>query len=86
MSRRRPTLSDVAAAAGVSKAAVSRTVNDAPGMSPQTRDHVRRVIERLGWRPDPVARALVKRQISPHWRCVFPTTSRVRRSPASTDG
>ncbi|GLY93425.1 LacI family DNA-binding transcriptional regulator [Actinoplanes sp. NBRC 103695] len=58
MSQRRPTLADVAVAAGVSKAAVSRVINDAPGVAPATREHVREVIARLGYRPDPVARAL----------------------------
>jgi DNA-binding LacI/PurR family transcriptional regulator len=58
VSGKRPTVNDVAAAAGVSKAAVSRVMNDVPGVSPETREHVRRVIERLGYRPDPVARAL----------------------------
>ncbi|MGK5683004.1 LacI family DNA-binding transcriptional regulator [Actinoplanes sp. URMC 104] len=58
MAQRRPTLADVAAEAGVSKAAVSRVINDAPGVSAQTREHVRRVISHLGYRPDPVARAL----------------------------
>lgn len=58
MAHKRPTVNDVAAAAGVSKAAVSRVVNNAPGVSPETREHVRRVIDRLGYRPDPVARAL----------------------------
>jgi DNA-binding LacI/PurR family transcriptional regulator len=58
VSRKRPTVNDVAAAAGVSKAAVSRVINDAPGVSPETREHVRHVIRRLGYRPDPVARAL----------------------------
>jgi DNA-binding LacI/PurR family transcriptional regulator len=58
MPSKRPTLADVAAEAGVSKAAVSRVINDAPGVSPQTREHVRQVIARLGYRPDPVARAL----------------------------
>lgn len=58
MPQRRPTLADVAAAAGVSKAAVSRVINDAPGVAPPTREHVRQVIGRLGYRPDPVARAL----------------------------
>ncbi|WP_284045405.1 LacI family DNA-binding transcriptional regulator [Paractinoplanes maris] len=58
MSQRRPTLANVATEAGVSKAAVSRVINDAPGVSPQTREHVRRVIAELGYRPDPVARAL----------------------------
>jgi DNA-binding LacI/PurR family transcriptional regulator len=58
MPHSRTTLADVAAAAGVSKAAVSRVINDAPGVSARTRDHVREVIARLGYRPDPVARAL----------------------------
>src|SRR5689334_7462537 len=58
MPQRRPTLADVAAAAGVSKAAVSRVINDAPGVSAQTRERVREVIARLGFRPDSVARAL----------------------------
>jgi len=58
MPSRRPTLADVAAQAGVSKAAVSRVINDAPGVSAQTREHVRQVISELGYRPDPVARAL----------------------------
>jgi DNA-binding LacI/PurR family transcriptional regulator len=58
MPPRRTTLADVAAEAGVSKAAVSRVINDAPGVSAQTREHVRQVITRLGFRPDPVARAL----------------------------
>ncbi|WP_433041791.1 LacI family DNA-binding transcriptional regulator [Dactylosporangium sp. CS-033363] len=58
MSSKRPTLADVAAAAHVSTAAVSRVVNGAPGVSAETREHVRRVIARLGYRPDPAARAL----------------------------
>ncbi|GID27592.1 LacI family DNA-binding transcriptional regulator [Paractinoplanes brasiliensis] len=58
MAQRRPTLADVAAQAGVSKAAVSRVINDAPGVSARTREHVRQVITHLGYRPDPVARAL----------------------------
>ncbi|AGL18194.1 LacI family DNA-binding transcriptional regulator [Actinoplanes sp. N902-109] len=58
MAHGRTTLSDVATAASVSKAVVSRVLNDAPGVSPQTRERVRRVIDALGYRPDPVARAL----------------------------
>nr|WP_221374014.1 LacI family DNA-binding transcriptional regulator [Actinoplanes polyasparticus] len=58
MVQRRSTLADVASEAGVSKAAVSRVINDAPGVSAQTREHVRRVIAELGYRPDPIARAL----------------------------
>ncbi|MEV6301264.1 LacI family DNA-binding transcriptional regulator [Actinoplanes sp. NPDC051861] len=58
MSGKRPTLADVAAAAHVSTAAVSRVINDGPGVSPETRLHVQQVIARLGYRPDPAARAL----------------------------
>jgi DNA-binding LacI/PurR family transcriptional regulator len=58
MPQKRATLADVARRAGVSKAAVSRVINDAPGVSPQTREHVREVIAAVGFRPDPVARAL----------------------------
>jgi DNA-binding LacI/PurR family transcriptional regulator len=58
MSGKRPTLADVAAAAHVSTAAVSRVINDAPGVSPETRAHVRQVIARLRYRPDPAAQAL----------------------------
>jgi len=58
MPHKRPTLADVAAAAGVSKAAVSRVINDAPGVSARTRERVQEVIARLGFRPDSVARAL----------------------------
>ncbi|WP_045744931.1 LacI family DNA-binding transcriptional regulator [Actinoplanes rectilineatus] len=58
MQRKRVTLADVAAAAGVSKAAVSRVLNDAPGVSARTKEHVRAVIARLDYRPDSVARAL----------------------------
>ena len=58
MSQGRPTLADVAAVAGVSKAAVSRVINGAPGVSPHTRERVGQVITELGYRPDPVARAL----------------------------
>lgn len=58
MAAKRTTLADVAAAAHVSTAAVSRVINDAPGVSPETRAHVRQVIARLGYRPDPAARAL----------------------------
>jgi len=58
MPHRKPTLADVAAEAGVSKAAASRVINDAPGVAPQTRARVRQVISALGYRPDPVARAL----------------------------
>lgn len=51
-------LSDVAAAAGVSKATASRALNDSGYVSPEARDRVRETARRLGYRPNRVARAL----------------------------
>ena len=55
---RRPTLADVAAAAGVSVPLVSIVMRDAPGASASTRERVRKVAADLGYRPDQRARLL----------------------------
>lgn len=55
---RRPTLADVAAAAGVSTALVSIVIRGAPGASAATRERVLRTAEELGYRPDSRARML----------------------------
>jgi DNA-binding LacI/PurR family transcriptional regulator len=57
-SPRRPTLADVAAAAGVSTALVSIVMRDKPGASPANRTRVLEAAERLGYRPDSRARLL----------------------------
>jgi DNA-binding LacI/PurR family transcriptional regulator len=54
----RPTINDVASAAGVSKGAVSFALNDRPGLAPHTRARILEVAEQLGWTPSPRARAL----------------------------
>jgi LacI family transcriptional regulator len=54
----RPTISDVAAAAGVSRAAVSKVLREAYGVSPAMRERVQRAIDELGYRPTESARAL----------------------------
>src|ERR1700712_883864 len=54
----RPTISDVAARAGVSKGAVSFALNDRPGLAPPTRRRILEAAEELGWSPSPRARAL----------------------------
>src|SRR6266496_1441188 len=58
----RPTMTDVAAAAGVSLKTVSRVVNAEPGVTPETAARVRGAIEQLGFRRNDVARALRRGQ------------------------
>ena len=54
----RPTINDVAVAAGVSKGAVSFALNDRPGLAPPTRRRILEVAEELGWTPSVRARGL----------------------------
>ncbi|MPY48845.1 LacI family transcriptional regulator [Streptomyces sp. K1PN6] len=49
---------DVAREAGVSRAAVSKVIRDAYGVSPDMRKRVESAIERLGYRPSVAARAI----------------------------
>ena len=58
----RPTMSDVAAVAGVSLKTVSRVVNDEPGVNATTAARVRAAIAQLGFRRNYVARALRRGQ------------------------
>jgi LacI family transcriptional regulator len=55
---RPPTIADVARAAGVSTATVSRALSGAPGLRPETRERVLAIARQLGYRPSGVARAL----------------------------
>jgi DNA-binding LacI/PurR family transcriptional regulator len=56
---RAPVMSDVGRLAGVSHQTVSRVINGSPHVRPETRDRVMAAMEELGYRPNPVARALV---------------------------
>ncbi len=56
--RSKPTISDVAERADVSRATVSRVMNNEPGASPRVRERVRRAMAELGYEPDQTARAL----------------------------
>lgn len=57
-SRRRITVSDVARAAGVSTATVTRALQDSPLVVPATRERVIETARRLGYSPNPMARDL----------------------------
>ncbi|GII52169.1 LacI family transcriptional regulator [Planotetraspora thailandica] len=54
-------MADVAKAAGVSHQTVSRVLNEHPNVRAETRDRVLKAIDRLGYRRNMVARALVTR-------------------------
>ena len=57
-----PTMAHVARRAGVSHQTVSRVLNDASAVRPETRDRVLRAIGELGYRRNSAARALVTRR------------------------
>ncbi len=52
------TINDVASAAGVSRAAVSKVIRNAAGVSPAMRERVNLAIAELGYRPSVAARAM----------------------------
>ncbi len=57
-----PTLETVAAVAGVSRATVSRVINNSPKVSPQVREAVEAAIASTGYVPNRAARTLVTRR------------------------
>lgn len=56
------TLKEVAQEAGVSIQTVSRVVNERPDVAPETRQRVLAIIERMGYRPNVLARSLIHRR------------------------
>jgi LacI family transcriptional regulator len=55
-------LEDIAKKAGVSRATVSRVINNAPNVNANTREQVWEIIRKENFQPDPAARALVRRK------------------------
>jgi LacI family transcriptional regulator len=60
--RRPPTVADVARRARVSRATVSRVLNQYAHVRPDVRARVQRAMQALGYRPDAVARSLARRE------------------------
>jgi DNA-binding LacI/PurR family transcriptional regulator len=62
ISKRKPTIYEVAQAAGVSRQTVSRVLNNRPDVSPETRKRVKEIIEKLDYQPSAIARSLSLRK------------------------
>jgi DNA-binding LacI/PurR family transcriptional regulator len=56
------TIHDVAREAGVGIGTVSRVVNDSPRVKPSTRERVLAAIDKLQYKPDPIARSMVSKR------------------------
>lgn len=63
-SKKRPTIADVARAAGVSLMTVSRVMNDKPGVGDELRRQIQTLADDMGYRPSQIARSLATRQTS----------------------
>ena len=59
---KRPTIKQVAKAAGVSTQTVSRVINDRPDVSPETRERIHKVIIALDYQPSALARSLIQQR------------------------
>jgi LacI family transcriptional regulator len=59
-SHRRPTIREVAEAAGVSTQTVSRVINNRPDVAPETYERVQQVIAETGYAPNMLARSLTQ--------------------------
>jgi LacI family transcriptional regulator len=62
MSRRTPTLEEIAAIAGVSRSTASRVVNDEPNVRAEVRSRVWQVVDEMGYHPNAAARSLASRR------------------------
>jgi DNA-binding LacI/PurR family transcriptional regulator len=59
---KRPTIKQVAKAAGVSTQTVSRVINDRPDVAEDTRQRIQQVIDELGYQPSALARSLIQQR------------------------
>ncbi|MBG6216955.1 LacI family transcriptional regulator [Arthrobacter sp. CAN_A6] len=75
------TLEMVAALAGVSRATVSRVVNDSPRVDPELAQSVKKAILALDYTPNRAARSLVKRRANSVTLIVSESTSKVFADP-----
>ena len=58
----KPTIKDIAAAAGVSTQTVSRVLNNRPDVASKTRERIMKIIAEKNYSPSETARNLVRRR------------------------
>jgi LacI family transcriptional regulator len=58
----RLTIKQIAELAGVSRSTASRVLNERPGVRPEVRERVLKVIREHNYQPDPAARSLALRR------------------------
>jgi DNA-binding LacI/PurR family transcriptional regulator len=81
IARSQPTLDEVAIAAGVSRATVSRVINGSPKVSDTARSAVSHAVEQLGYVPNRAARSLVTRRTDSMALVVQESESRLFADP-----
>ncbi|MBN2502481.1 MAG: LacI family DNA-binding transcriptional regulator [Anaerolineales bacterium] len=59
---KRPTIKEVAKAAGVSTQTVSRVINNRPDVAPETRKRIEQIISEMDYRPSALARSLIRQR------------------------
>jgi DNA-binding LacI/PurR family transcriptional regulator len=59
---KRPTIKQVAKAAGVSTQTVSRVINNRPDVAPETRKRIQQIIADMDYRPSALARSLIRQR------------------------
>ena len=59
---KRPTIREVAQAAGVSTQTVSRVINERPDVAPDTRKNILEIIDQIGYQPSALARSLIQQR------------------------
>lgn len=77
------TIDDVAREAGVSVSTVSRILNDKPDVAKRTRQHVKQVMEELGYAPHALAQRLASNR-SRSIALLFPLSDRIDRGEVAT--
>lgn len=72
MEAEKPTIAMIAKLSGVSRGTVDRVINNRPNVRPEKADRVRRVVEKLNYRPNLTARALAKKAAKRKLGVIFP--------------